>query len=315
MGFEVYRMKNINDDHIIPSEVEGLIFFFTTEDRSCNLLDQLSEKKKIPSQIMLLSFEEFNEDFLKSLNEKYNSEIISFQIELDLSGDLLPCFRAIDQYVNSKKTIGIDISCMQIPVFTRIIHFMYSRYKEKKLIVYYTEPGYYNLDNLFDYAAYSGEIDIKAIPGYEGETSRKEEVRRIVLYLMGFEKNYLSKLIPQETNPDGVVPINGFPSYFPKYKDISLINNNYNFHEHDIEIIFTEANNPFETYNQLVSLKNKNHDYCIDILAAGSKPMALGACLFALKNGNNSVRLLFPFPSEYKHKQSTGIGPVWEYVI
>ena len=126
---------------------------------------------------------------------------------------------------------------------------------------------------------------------------------------------YLSKIIPQEINPDIIVPINGFPSFFPKYKDIALINNDVNYYENDIEIIFAEANNPFNTYNQLLLLKNKYSTYYIDIIPTGTKPMALGACIFALKSQNNDIRILYPSPSEYKNKQSYGSGKTWEYKI
>jgi hypothetical protein len=171
-------------------------------------------------------------------------------------------------------------------------------------------------NNLFDYSAYSGEIDIKAVPGFEGETSQIEKVERVVFYLMGFEMDYLTKLIPQDVNPNRIAPINGFPSYFPKYKDISMINNNTNFYERDVKIYYSEANNPFETYNTMVMLKNEYKNFKIDIIIAGTKPMALGACLFALKSdNNNSSRVIFPFPTEYKFNQNSGCGKLWEYRV
>ena len=80
-------------------------------------------------------------------------------------------------------------------------------------------------------------------------------------------------------------------------------------------MVFSSANNPFETYNQMNYLKNQHKDYCIDIIPAGTKPMALGACLFALKNGNNDIRILFPFPSVYENQHSIGKGTMWEYII
>ena len=183
-----------------------------------------------------------------------------------------------------------------------------------QLIVYYTEPEHYNLDNLFDFNALDGEIDFKAIPGFEGVTAQKNDAKRIIFYILGFEKNYINRLIPQEIKSEGIVPINGFPSYFPKYKDISLINNNVNYYDLDIKIVYAEANNPFDTYNK-ISLLQKNYDnYFIDIIPTGPKPMALGACLYALKN-NHGIRILFPFPSKYKIKQSEGKGIIWEYLI
>jgi hypothetical protein len=65
----------------------------------------------------------------------------------------------------------------------------------------------------------------------------------------------------------------------------------------------------------MVMLESRYKDYRIDILPVGSKPMALGACLFALKNIKNSCRMIFPFPSEYKPNQSIGHGKLWEYQL
>lgn len=303
------------DSGCSPMNVDAFIFFSTSEERSWNVFDCFRAKGKLPKQV--LAMELFNEETSAQIKEK-NFEDIEIKITTlgtDLSCNLVPCLRDVDSCVNGKNTIGIDISVMPIPVFTQILHFLVKKHKEKKIIVYYTEPEHYNLDNLFDFNALNGEIEIKAIPGFEGKTAQRDEQQRMIYYILGFEMNYLNKLIPQEVNPDGIIPINGFPAYFPKYKDISLINNNVNYHEMDIQMVFSSANNPFETFNKLSSLKSQHENYCIDIIPTGTKPMALGACLFALKKGNNDTRLLFPFPAEYKNQHSIGKGTIWEYVI
>jgi hypothetical protein len=315
MSYEVYKMNCLSSGSISPARIDGFVFFSTEEDRACNVLEYLCRQNELPTSALALSFDGEHPPLTCKEILSPETELLQILIDNELSGSLLVCLKNIHAYVNGKNVIGIDISCMPTPVFTQILRFLYKKHRDKKIVVYYTEPMHYNLDNLFDFNAYNGEIDIKAIPGFEGKTAQVNETQRMVFYLMGFEMNYLNKLIPQETNPEGIVPINGFPSYFPKYKDISLINNNVNYYERDIEIIFAEANNPFETFNQLNLLRNKSMDYCIDIIPAGTKPMALGACLFALKSGKDDIRILFPFPSEYKNKQTTGKGAVWEYII
>ena len=312
---EIYQMNNLTNGKLISTTViDGLIFFKTTETRSFSVLNHLLTKNRITNGIMSISFEDFDTDPTKSISEKYTLDTDTVSISKDLSENLLPYFRKIEPYITPKKVIGIDISCMPIPIFARTLQYLSKYHSDKQIIIYYTEPAHYNLKNLFDFSTYGGEIEIKAIPGYEGKTAQMNETQRIVFYIMGFEVN-LDKLIPQEINPNGIIPINGFPAYFPKYKDISLINNSSNnYHTNDIKIVFTEANNPFAVFNQLTLLMNKYKEYCIDVIPTGSKPMALGACLFALKNDNN-IRLLFPFPSEYKNESSSGIGTMWEYLI
>jgi hypothetical protein len=311
MSYEIYCMNRIDGNQTPIAPVDAFICFDTHEDRSFNTFFELSNKNLI-SDAVVLSFKGIDLTIDIQTN---NISILPVKIEKNLSASILSCLREINNYINNRNRIGIDVSCMPIPFIAQLLHFLYRRHKDKMLTIYYTEPSYYTLNNLFDYSAYSGEIDIKTIPGFEGETSHIDEVKRVVFYIMGFEMSYLNKLIPQDVNPNKIAPINGFPSYFPKYKDISLINNNTNFFERDVEIIFSEANNPFETFNTMLILENKYRDYRIDILPVGTKPMALGACLFALKNEKNSCRIIFPFPSEYKPNQSTGCGKLWEYKL
>lgn len=314
MNYTVYGMNSL-DINNPPNDVDGFVFFSTLESRSWNVLTYMQEQEKLPCEVLSISTENsekslnFAEDKFSAINFKQT------EISCDLANNLIPCLLAIHQYVCHKKTIGIDISVMPTPIFSQILHFLMEKHKDKEIIVYYTEPEHYNLDNMFDFNSCDGEIDIKAIPGFEGKTAQINDSQRIIFYLMGFEMNHLNKLIPQQINPDGIVPINGFPAYFPKYKDISLINNDVNYHEMDIQVVFAEANNPFETYNQMSMLQKKYQDYCIDIIPAGSKPMALGACLFALTNGNNDIRILYPFPLEYKNQKSIGKGKIWEYIV
>lgn len=314
MNYTVYKMNQL-DESYSPRDIDTFIFFSTSEERSWNVTEHLHTKRKLPKHILALNL---SDDEKSSKFKEQNFKDVEFQvsnIDTDLSCSLIPCLRDVNAYVTEKRTIGMDISVMPTPIFTQILHFLFKKHNDKKIVIYYTEPEHYNLDNLFDFNALNGEIDIKAISGFEGKTSQRNELQRMIFYILGFEMNYLNKLIPQEINPDGIVPINGFPSYFPKYKDISLINNNVNYREMDIQMIFSSANNPFETFNQMSLLKSKHKDYCIDIIPTGTKPMALGACLFALKNGNNDIRILFPFPSKYSNQQNIGKGPIWEYII
>jgi hypothetical protein len=315
MCYEVYRMDMIDGSISATGSLflDAFICFDTPEDRAFFAMQRLRENKAIQNSLVL-SFNNASAATNPARAEAtHGITAMSVTIENNLSASLIPCLRQIEIFVSDKQNIGIDISCMPIPVIAQILHFLYSRHKDIRITIFYTEPDHYTLHNLFDYSAYGGEIDIKAIPGFEGETSQVDEVKRVVFYIMGFEMTYLSKLIPQDVNPDEIAPINGFPSYYPKYKDISLINNNSEFYENDIEITYSETNNPFETYNTMLMLEEKYKNYRIDIIPVGTKPMALGACLYALRNENTSCRIIFPFPSEYKPNQSIGCGKLWKY--
>lgn len=314
MNYKVYGMKALEND-VPPSDIDGFIFFSTLEDRAWNVVEKLKCFDLLPKHVFSLKLE----DTIDSNNfkdKKYADILFECSIiNADLSKSLLPCLLSLNKYISNKEVVGLDISVMPTPIFSQILHFLIEKYSNKKFIIYYTEPAHYNLDTLFDFNSCDGEIDIKSIPGFEGKTAQENESQRVIFYLIGFEMNHLNKLIPQQINPDKIVPINGFPSYFPKYKDISMINNDVNYHEMDIQVIFAEANNPFETYNQISVLQKKYKTYCVDIIPAGSKPMALGACLFALTQGNNDIRVLYPFPTKYENQKSIGNGRIWEYTI
>jgi hypothetical protein len=305
-------MNEISDNITSLSKIDAFILFDSQEERTMKAISELYNCNLI-NTVMVLSFDPVISVNINEYFQSRNINISFVKINQHLSSNIIPCLQAIDKYTEGKNSIGIDITCMPIPLFTQILNFLYKIHNYKQLTIYYTEPLRYTLNNLFDYSAYSGEIDIKAVPGFAGETSQIDEVKRVVFYLMGFEMAYLNKLIPQDVNPNTIAPINGFPSYFPKYKDISLINNDKNFYENDVEIIFSEANNPFEVYNTMVMLKDKYKGFKIDIMPVGTKPMALGACLFALKSENASCRIIFPFPAEYKFNQNSGSGRLWEY--
>lgn len=314
MNYTVYNMNKLNAEHS-PKKIDGFIFFSSLEDRSWNIIDYMNKNNSIPRQVLIIKSLK-DEDSFKRNCENYDEIRFTVSTISEFSYcNMIECLKEIHEYLNDKDTIGIDISVMPIPVFSQILHLIVEKHSTIKIIVYYTEPKHYNLDNIFDYSGNDGEVNINIIPGFEGETARPTSQKRMILYILGFEMNYLNKLIPQDTNPDGIIPINGFPSYYPKYKDISLVNNNVNYHENDIQVIFSEANNPFEAYNRISYLAKKYKEYCIDIIPTGSKPMALGACLYALKNGHNNIRMLYPFPEKYKKHQSLGIGTVWEYIL
>ena len=308
LSYKVYYMNEFNRT---LSLIDAFILFDAQEERAVKAISELYNCDTL-SDVMILSFNSpvsvNTAIFFQTKNIIFNS----VYIDQNLSLNIIPCLQMIEKYIKNKNNIGIDITCMPIPLFTQILRFINKRHSDKQLSIFYTEPLHYTLNNLFDYSAYSGEIDIKAVPGFEGETSKIDEIKRVVFYLMGFETTYLNKIIPQDVNPNEIAPINGFPSYYPKYKDISLINNDINFYEDDIEIVFSEANNPFETYNTMIMLKEKYKGYKIDIIPVGTKPMALGACMFALKSDNN-CRIIFPFPTEFKLNQSAGCGKLWEY--
>jgi hypothetical protein len=211
---------------------------------------------------------------------------------------------------NTTAKIGMDISCMTKPYFYFLIKLLKERFGVKKLSVFYSEPKSYlfprGLFNAFHTS--SGPLSVSEIPGYPGQESRGSK-RKLVI-LLGFDGD-LSKEINEDVSPSDTVVVNGFPSYIQKFKDISLIANEKLVCANNLNVDYVRANNPFETYNLLQQIKSKENGVFLNIAPLGTKPMALGACLFALHNPE--VRIVYPLPENYKNKYSDMCWHSWLY--
>ena len=99
-------------------------------------------------------------------------------------------------------------------------------------------------------------------------------------------------MIQLEKNLLKTIPVLGFPAFRPDFFDKSLILhgksfiNENGFKKYLKEPLYAEANNPFDIYNKLIEIKNNYPDGELVISPLGSKPMTIGASLFAIINNN-----------------------------
>jgi hypothetical protein len=209
------------------------------------------------------------------------------------------------------KKIGMDISCFTKPYFYYLIKLLRERFEVLKLNIFYTEPKSYLFPRQLFHTFHTstGPLSIIEIPGYPGVESR--DSKRKLIILLGFDGD-LSREINEDVSPNETIVVNGFPSYTPKFKDISLIANEKLVSDSNIKVQYARSNNPFEVYNLLESIKDKDGTGTfINIAPLGTKPMALGACLFALHNPN--VRVVYPLPEKYEDKYSEACWNSWMY--
>lgn len=215
--------------------------------------------------------------------------------------------------ISSIHNIVIDITNIPTPDIFRLLYVLYSIHNVIQYSIVYSEPKYYQHINGFNYSLNEKlvEIDYRTIPEYFCSAVSRDVM---LVCFLGFGR-LVSKYIHDRCEHSDVVVINGFPSYYPKIKDISL--------EHNYELIsaigtdkvlFCQANDPFSSYNTLCDIKAHNNNKLMDICVLGSKPMALGACIFALKN-QNDVKVSFPFPKETAIRQSLDVSEIWWYRI
>ena len=198
------------------------------------------------------------------------------------------------------------------------MHFFRCKLALDSIDVFYTEPKHYIYKE-----AYFDSYHIKTlnrpcnpIPGYFFTGKDQNEVLTIFL---GFDHG-LADLVYNKLGDGGAIrtiAINGFPSYTPKLKDISLYNNQSLISQlQEDDVMTVTANNPFDTFNLLVKIQKQHPEVLLNICTIGCKPMALGACLFALNNLNKeNIRVTYPEYNKTEFDADEESGKTWRYGI
>jgi hypothetical protein len=214
--------------------------------------------------------------------------------------------------MKSDVKIALDISCFTKPYFFSLIRLFSLMKNVQTLTTFYTEPLSYRFSkgNYQSYKSTDGPLDFIEIPGFPGEKADID--KEIAVILLGFDGE-LSAQTNEEIGINDTIIINGFPSYLPKFKDISIINNDKLLSSaisSDAKK-YASANNPFDTYNILFNIRRKNPNALFIIVPVGTKPMALGSCLFAIDHP--PCRFIYPLPMKYKQKTTASCFNTWYY--
>ena len=230
------------------------------------------------------------------------------------------------ELLKSSRQIGIDITGFKNQFFFPLIKFLYYKMGRTEIDVFYTEPATYkfpksrlrvpyfpnikdNTNILFNYSKSNEGIEIKSIPGFEGMKAKKT----VLVILLGFDGKVAVR-VKEDYSAEKVILVNGFPSYLPKFKDISLLNNKELVKACKKNDIFsTYADNPFEIYNVLKRIKEQYADYKLLIAPLGAKPLALGSCIFAIDYPQTAV--LYVESSNYVEKTTEKEGESWRYQL
>ncbi len=213
---------------------------------------------------------------------------------------------------SAEDNVAIDISCFTKPYFFSILKYLKEQIRLGTITVFYTEPMAYIFSRELyrSYRSSYGPLSVMEIPGFPGLDTRTKE--KVLIVLLGFEGE-LSAFVSDEVAPNDIIVVNGFPAYSPIFKDISLVNNERLLSSSGASIKYVRANNPFETFNLLELVKKERPDAFLNIAPLGTKPMALGACLFAILYP--SVRIVYPLPEKYANKTTRECSCSWSYTI
>lgn len=208
--------------------------------------------------------------------------------------------------------IAVDVSCFTKPYYFGLLKALVNSDNVGRIVIVYTEPIYYKFTNgLYTrFSSSSGELKVERIPGYIGELGNRKQPLLIVQ--LGFDGEIANEVF-EDVSPAKVVIVNGFPGYTPKQKDISLIANERLVEANRSHLQYCRANDPFESYNMLCTLREENADMSLIIAPLGPKPMALGACWFALKYPE--VAVLYPVPDKHSDSISEESSDTWVYNV
>lgn len=308
-------MELVNDSDDSVAELDYFILASGSDSRAYEVLSKVSSKEGNKVKVIIVHFNE-------RLQDKHGDDDLfnykKYKIDQEVFCEIKNPSSSLEELevndFHSASNVGIDISCFTKPYFYYIIKLLKERFGVLRLSVFYTEPRSYlfpqGLFSLFHTS--TGPLSVEEIPGYSGQEDR--DSKRKLIILLGFDGD-LSAEINEAVSPSETVVVNGFPSYSPKFKDISLIaNERLVTDKSNIKVEYARANNPFEVYNLLESLKRRGENAAfINVAPLGTKPMALGACLFALHNPD--VRVVYPIPEKYEDKYSDACWNSWRYEL
>lgn len=314
MNSRVYKMELVDN---FNQNIEDFDFFILSSGSDTRAYEVWTKCKAVSTnKVILFHFKERLKDLpendpLFNFRKRTYKEILEVFCEIRNPSS---CLEDMEKNNFSKMSkIAIDISCFTKPYFFFIIKLLREKFNVEDLSVFYTEPKSYLFpQGLFNaFRTNTGPLTPWEIPGYTGIEIRG--AKRKLIILLGFDGD-LSKEINEEISPHYTFVVNGFPSYIQKFKDISLIANEKLVSDHNIFVKYARANNPFEVYNLLQVIKDEAKEVSfINIAPLGTKPMALGACLFALHNPD--VRIVYPLPESYEKRYSDMSWNSWLYEL
>lgn len=209
------------------------------------------------------------------------------------------------------KEIIVDITVFTKPYFFLLFKVMREKFNLRRFHVIYTEPEKYKSksSNKSEIILTEGLDRIESMPGFVGSSANSQDA---LIVILGFEGKRAIEVF-SNVNPELTYAVNGFPSFQPGWHKISLEANLRFLRESGASeyLFFAPAIDPFETkkiVSQIVKeVKENRQDLNIVIAPLGTKMQAFGVLLCAFQN--NTIKVIYPFPSVYKADYSYKYGP------
>ena len=319
MDPQIYEMQLVLDDsNLIDGVYDYFLLAPNIENRSRAFFRKI-KAKEIFDRIVIMDYANFHKEIDEEQEKQFYDEFEDYSLIVIKADDDTMAIRKLCQLsIKDDARIAFDITGFSIPNIYKIMHALKNVINIQHIDVYYTEPEFYIYeDGYFDsYHKNIGERNCAPILGY---CNTGQDEREILTIFLGFDGG-LADLVYYKLGEEGkeilqTLVVNGFPSYTSKLKDVSLFNNEGLINKIERENIFSAAaNNPFETYNLLCTILENNKGILLNLCTIGSKPMALGTCLFALDH-IEEVKVTYPFYEKKKFDAYEQAGKIWKYSI
>jgi len=296
--------KKYNDINTFKIETESTYFFYRSNETRSHYIVNNIKNKYINTKFIELKIIENEKDIIidKETNKKYN---------LRNSNNI---FELINNYQSS--TIYIDTTGMNNRIVASLLNnsFLLSKNRQIEINIVYVEPYIYNTE-LFKLEGVSNDLSekidgIEPLPGFASIIPYTDEM--LFVALLGFEGGRFSYLLEQiQPQKDNIIPIVGVPGFRIEYPFITLLGNKMPLDETRAweRIKYIAANSVVDVYFFLKKLLLKSPENNRIVLAPiGTKPHAIAAILFAIKNPRQ-VEIVYDNPKR-KINRTDGEGQI-----
>ena len=301
-----HYMMDENIDSISMS-YHAFILANSPDDRALEMAKKLALKQDIINNIIIIQYQDLP---CTSIFHLFPNSGISIVSAHSSQVSFLNQLNSLKSKINGNLDLLIDVSCIHTPELFTLLKFLRSSCCKERIQVAYSIPFDYDFpgEPFVSYHSYYGDLTTKDLIGYGGISDGKAHSQMIVF--LGFEGVLSSKVI-EDIQFNDLVLVNNLPSFFPKYKDISVINNYETITTHYSKLRYVPADNPFETYNFLDLILSPTDHACVAPLS--TKPVALGVCLYALNH--ESLRVVYPMSEKYNQHSTNKVLRTYLYNI
>jgi hypothetical protein len=301
-------------DNYLYSTIYDNLADFTPERGSVYLYGHSAEERsyiseeliaRFPSEITFIEIKEISHDIIK---ENYSNNEYHLRDRVSIS-KFLSLFNATTLYLDStglNNRICAALLNNAFSLFSTLnisdIKVIYAEPETYKVVQFSTEGIFHDLSESID--------GIEPLPGFASIIPYNENDTCLVA-LLGFEGGRFVYIL-EHVESSNVFPVIGVPGFRPEYPFLTYWGNRRPLENGDIwsNIRYASANSIPDVYTLLTKFLKASPSGRLKVSPIGTKPHAIAAILFAIKNPLK-VELIYDNPMRVK-KRTEGVGKIVE---